>query len=223
MNKGLRNFLIVIFSLFIFLKLTGMFTYYNVPSSSNEPNLPTNCYIFGSNLLKPKRNDFAYFKFSDSLDGYTIVKRLIALPGDRLECKKGNYFVNEKNVDKDLNLRFSYVIDNVSFGQLKPFFEGDDGFEYYPISKDSIFTFLDNDFVSKFPLKLKRHVSTEKSNLFKGIFSKSKTWDLNNFGPITIPEGKYFFSGDNRENSIDSRYRGFVDEKEIKGTLLFKL
>ena len=40
---------------------------------------------------------------------------------------------------------------------------------------------------------------------------------LRSFGPVTIPEGKYFMMGDNRDNSADSRYFGFVDRKLIIG------
>ena len=40
---------------------------------------------------------------------------------------------------------------------------------------------------------------------------------LDSFGPVTIPEGKYFMMGDNRDNSADSRYFGLVDRRLILG------
>lgn len=38
-----------------------------------------------------------------------------------------------------------------------------------------------------------------------------------NWGPIVIPEGHYFVLGDNRDNSEDSRYWGFVPREAIRG------
>jgi signal peptidase I len=37
------------------------------------------------------------------------------------------------------------------------------------------------------------------------------------FGPVTVPAGKYFMMGDNRDNSEDSRYWGFLSQDDVKG------
>ena len=41
------------------------------------------------------------------------------------------------------------------------------------------------------------------------------------YGPVTVPDGHYFMMGDNRDNSQDSRYWGFLPQEYVKGRALF--
>ena len=41
------------------------------------------------------------------------------------------------------------------------------------------------------------------------------------YGPVTVPDGHYFMMGDNRDNSEDSRYWGFLPQEYVKGRALF--
>jgi signal peptidase I len=44
---------------------------------------------------------------------------------------------------------------------------------------------------------------------------------LVSYGPVTVPSGQYFMMGDNRDNSQDSRFWGFLPATYIKGDALF--
>ena len=44
--------------------------------------------------------------------------------------------------------------------------------------------------------------------------------NIDNYGPLTVPQGQFFMLGDHRDNSLDSRYFGFVERTAIRGKAL---
>lgn len=158
-----------------------------IPSGSMIPNLLIHDHIlvkkfsfglrvpFADKWLlqwdQPSRGDIVVFKYPENPDVYYI-KRLIGLPGDRIEVNSGRISVNEK-----------------PFG-LTPY-EGGANKEFYYFTENN----------------------GEKSYIVRFLSEENST----GVQAFEVPEGQYFFMGDNRDQSSDSRVWGFVKNEYVVG------
>jgi signal peptidase I len=67
------------------------------------------------------------------------------------------------------------------------------------------------------PLGQGWHIEALPDGIFKARYSPTR----DSWGPLVVPAGHYFVLGDNREESIDSRYMGFVPRDEIRAKVWF--
>ncbi len=125
---------------------------------------------------EPQRGDIVVFKYpiDPNID---FIKRIIALPGEEVEVRNNQVFINGKP------LPLIEVGRGEENGVRKVIYE-----EVLPEGKKHKVQFYED-----FP------------------FSKR------DFGPVVVPPNHYFVMGDNRDNSEDSRYWGFVPRENIVG------
>jgi signal peptidase I len=109
-------------------------------------------------------------------DGTRLVKRVVAVPGDKVEMRDNQLFVN---------------------GQL---------------AKQSPITFeTSDDQGPAYVLDEDLYGRTHK------IMISPEIGATRSFGPLVVPAEHYFVLGDNRDNSNDSRYIGFIERRRIVG------
>jgi len=208
-TAGLFPVIVVVFVLRSFL-----FEPFKIPSGSMIPTLMINDLIlvnkfhYGvrlpvSNLKifdnhSPERGDVMVFRYppKPSLD---YIKRVVGLPGDEVAYLNKKVTVNGKPLDKTALPEF---FDEDALRYTKQYQEvaADGQRKYRILNEDDRPSFVQA--TEDFPFRENCRYSSE------GVVCK-------------VPPGHYFMMGDNRDNSLDSRFWGFVPEKNIVGKAFF--
>ncbi|MBC8755669.1 signal peptidase I [Kordia sp. YSTF-M3] len=220
MNKKLKitsyilGFLLI---LYVILKYTGICALYTISSTSSEPNLKHGSFILISNLITPKRGDFTAFTFKNpELGESTWMHRLCAMENDTVQIIDGTLFVNGENFDEQYNLQHSYLLSEEKFNSLN-----DPTIENFPILNDennkAYITFIEDVDARTHKLAADRYRDLKTIPNPEINKTYQQDWNKDHFGPLVIPKGKVFLLGDNRDNSMDSRFIGLIDVSAIKG------
>jgi signal peptidase I len=135
------------------------------------------------------------------------------MPGDTVEIRNGDLFVNGISSDGPLNLKKLYIIPYAIAVDLD-FEEG----EAIPAPHDSIIAPLETIKQKDLIQKTRLYIDNRADEAIKKIYGQP--WSSYNFGPYVVPANSYFVMGDNRYNSMDSRYSGPVEKKSYLTTVL---
>lgn len=184
--------------LIVFLLRSFLFEPFRIPSGSLEPTLHMGDFILANkfeygiripvlrtkviSLNEPQRGDIIVFRWPPNTH-YYFIKRVIGLPGDRIDYINKNLIINgEKVMQLDLPILPVTQAIPQEGGKMSTVIEKQENL-----------------------LGVQHHIYIEPS----------KTGA--NFEDIQVPAGMYMVMGDNRDNSADSRYWGFVPEENIVG------
>jgi signal peptidase I len=209
---------------------------FKIPSGSMIPTLRigdhilVNKFLYGSRLpfvkdrllpiRHPRRGDVLVFKFpKDHREDY--IKRLVGQPGDVVEMAERRVYVNGKPWEDDPGRyggggrpAWAVVGDSIRFGPI-----------YVPRKGDTLQIVKGqlriNGRVFNLPQARIADMGILKdyfSIFYSDFFPPGTVMDVNTTTPVVrVNEDRYFMMGDNRDNSRDSRFWGFVRDSEIRG------
>ncbi len=160
---------------------------------------PISGRLFGS---EPERGDVVVFRHPTK--GVDFIKRLVGLPGDRIQVINGVLNINGAPVKMESAGEFTEV--------------------KAPQGPQGLLPRCKNDPVGQGGTCIKdRYLETLPNGVSHEILNISDNWVADNTPVFVVPEGQYFFMGDNRDNSEDSRFPaaagglGFVPFENLIG------
>ena len=175
-------------------------------------------------ISNPDRGDVIVFKFQYGSDfsgnnSVNLVKRIVGLPGDTVQIIKQEVFVNRKSIPFPFAVKIdrnNRMEDGVPEKGIFPPDSSWNKDNYGPIVVPR-----KGDLIDLNPQNAQLWKSIIDRELGKNTLSAEGTVITIEGKPVhgyTLTKDYYFVLGDNRENSMDSRYWGFVPEDMIIGS-----
>lgn len=197
--------------LFVFVLRSFVVEPFRIPSGSMLPTLQSgdlilvNKFTYGIRLPvvdtkvidinDPKRGDIMVFRYPPD-PKVDFIKRVIGLPGDEVAYVNKRLYVNGTEVPRE---------------RVGDYFEPDRAA-------------YSGEFTEKLG-EAEHRILLDTQQGGAEIYSGGAQRNRCTFQPggirCTVPEGQYFVMGDNRDNSADSRYWGFVPQENIVGKAFF--
>ncbi|WP_293764810.1 signal peptidase I [uncultured Aquitalea sp.] len=198
--------------LVVFLLRSFLVEPFQIPSSSMRPGLVVgdfilvNKFTYGirvpvlNNVVVPvnkvERGDVVVFNYPPN-PKVNYIKRVIGLSGDVVEYRNKRLTINGKPLKDENDGTYDYLEQGMAMIHNDQFKETLDGKTFKTLNiPDTPVVALGQ--VSDFP------------------YRDQCQYDDNGF-ICKVPAGHYFMLGDNRDNSLDGRYWGFVDDKLMVG------
>ena len=197
----------------VFVLRSFLYEPFKIPSSSMVPTLLVgdlilvNKFTYGIrlpivnkkvvDLNDPQRGDVMVFKYPNDMS-QDYIKRVVGVPGDTIVYENKRLTVNGKPVTYSV---LDDYLDDESPVYHKQLVENLNGVPHRILNSDNKPS-IEVGIVENFPKREACDFSYEKFT-------------------CTVPAGNYFMMGDNRDHSLDSRYWGFVPDKNIVGKAFF--
>ena len=183
----------LVISFGLILIVGSIFKINNVSGHSMDPTLKDGTYLVSNKLSNLKRFDMVVAQeLDENGKPYGVVKRIIGMPGDKLEYKNDVLYINGVEVSEPY---LDEYLNKFKSGELESEYTYDDNMKLRAKTSPS-FTTQDNDSATGEP--------NEDISTFK----------------VEVPTTGYFLMGDNRLVSKDSRQVGAFPRENIVGKVV---